>query len=778
MPRRKGCEQAVTGSSDVESSERTRLHRVWRWIPLAVALAAVLYPLRAYLSPATLPMRGAPALQHLFQGGDLTPFFATFSRVAIESVWQRGVLPFWSPLFNAGSPVLAMPGAAPFGLATWLGAFVRPEAAIKWSMLIYVGLGMAGVCALGNRMRISPPFCAVGALTFGWAPFLLDHFRAGHIGTVSSSALMPWVLLCVWNALTAERNAHRWAIAAGALIAVEIFQGFDSSLLYQAVALLLVLAGSLFGPGRLTYAARVVAVGALVGVMAFALAAFQLLPVISFMRLANRGGGMAHAQGHGGLSLENSLWHYPEVHQAIPGPAYLLLAALGFLFLMARRERRAALWLGLVFGAGFAIAYSRDVYAFLWHVLPGFSYQRIPQRALILSATVGPVLVAAGAEVAWKGGRRLVGRGGSAAAILLVAWLVAEMWGRAPQLPPMSRPDVEIASNRAMQWIRQHNDGSRMHIIESRDRSWGTEHVTVPLGLPVIISYTTAEHQDYTHPARGVRIRTFIDESYARADRVATFWGVLNVRYVLSTRPRSIPGLDLVAEVTPCPLEICQPAKSAGPYVYENRRWLPPAYRVGHAIALIGEPRATFEAALDILGMPEFDPARCVLLQLPAASPLPAVDAAVRVKGGPSALPAWDSPAGREAVRRALALAASAAAPLAGELDRLDSNRLRVRAPGDGWLVVSERLSLFPGWSASVGKSAVPILRANGVVAAFSVPSGALVELRYRPAGFAAGLGLFGLAAALALALEIGLRGRRVGLPGMPSAAWFLRLLR
>ena len=113
-----------------------------------------------------------------------------------------------------------------------------------------------------------------------------------------------------------------------------------------------------------------------------------------------------------------------------------------------------------------------------------------------------------------------------------------------------------------------------------------------------------------------------------------------------------------------------------------------------------------------------------------------------------------------------LALAASAAAPLAGELDRLDSNQLRVRAPGDGWLVVSERLSLFPGWSAFVGESAVPILRANGVVAAFAVPPGALVELRYRPAGFVAGLGLFGLAAVLALALEIGARGRWFELRG------------
>lgn len=729
--------------------------------PLLLAIAAVLIHLRAYLSPDTLPMRGAPELQERFQAGDLTTFFGIFARVAIQAVWHDGVLPFWTPLVNGGSPVLEMPTAAPLALATWLGGLVRVEAAVKWSMLFHVALGMGGVAALGRALRISPPFAAVGALAFGLAPFLLDHFRAGHLALVYPMALVPWFLLCVWRALHSQ-NPYRWGVAGGAVLGVQLLEGADSALLYQAIALLLVLAGAAFGPVRRQYVGRAVATGVTVALAALVLGAPQLFPVLSFMRMANRGGGLVIASGDGGLSLEESLKAYREVDHPIPGPVYLLLALLGLAFL-ARRDRRAALWLALVFGAGFAIAYSKDVYTFLWHWLPGFRYQRIPQRALFLSASVGPIFVAAGAEGVATAMRRWVGTAGAwVAATVAVAFLFIEMSRLAPQMPPMASPEAEIASNHAMQWISEHNDGSRVHVIENVDRHWATDHVTVPLGLPAIVSWTTAEHRDYIHSDFNVGVRTFIDQSYAGAAYQARFWGMLNVRYVLSTTPQSIRGFHLATQVPPCSLEVCQPPKSAGPYIYENERWLPHAFRVPHAVAVVGAPRAAFEAALQIMRMPAFDPATLVVLQLSPGSSVPPVDVAVGADGSAGSLLSWQTDAGIAAVQRALLAAGDAPPPVAADFDRPDVNHVRITAPGEGLLVVSERIGLFPGWRATVDGAPVPIVRANGVLGALAVPSGAVVELGYQPPGFVAGVLVLGAGLALWLAFESILRRRRV----------------
>jgi hypothetical protein len=234
---------------------------------------------------------------------------------------------------------------------------------------------------------------------------------------------------------------------------------------------------------------------------------------------------------------------------------------------------------------------------------------------------------------------------------------------------------------------------------------------------------------------------------------------MLDVKYVLSNVERHEAGLKLVTQAPRCPVSICQPAKSAGPYIHENERWLPRAWRVRHAIAVVGEPRAAFEATLDIQQQPEFDPGRCVLLAVPPGAAPPQADVAISTRGGPSSLPAWPSAEAREAVQRALSAAIQGASQPA-HFSRPDSNHMRIEAPGDGWLVVAERIGLFAGWSASVDGKPLAIQRADGVLGAMLVPPGATVELQYRPSGFWTGIACLAAAIAILVAFET-LRPRR-----------------
>jgi hypothetical protein len=105
--------------------------------------------------------------------------------------------------------------------------------------------------------------------------------------------------------------------------------------------------------------------------------------------------------------------------------------------------------------------------------------------------------------------------------------------------------------------------------------------------------------------------------------------------------------------------------------------------------------------------------------------------------------------------------AAASDASQPAHFSRPDPNTMRIQAPGDGWLVVAERIGLFAGWSASVEGKPLAIQRADGVLGAMLVPPGATVELRYRPSGFRTGLACLAGAIALLVAFEMLRRRRR-----------------
>ena len=711
---------------------------------LVVAVAAILWRLRAFLPPDTLPARGDPALP--FQGNDLTPQWAPWLRVAIDTLWHQGALVFWNPFTNAGAPQFEVPEAGVLSLATLLGGLLPLEAAVKWAMLAHVVAGMLGVFALVRRLHITAVFAAFGAFSFGIGTYLLDHFRAGHLSHIEPMCLAPWAMFFLWNAISGQQPWWRYAIGAGVVTGVALLEGGSSVVLYTIVAFSLLVV-TCIGSGFSRWLGRLVRVSAVASACFVATAAPQMLPMLSYVALTGRGGG---------LSLEQSSTAINEVAHPLPTITGVAVMCLGFGWLLVKGERRAALWLALIVALGTGVATVPPVYEFLWRYVPGFQYQRIPERALVMVGIAAPPLLAAGIEGAWN----LLARWRAPGVFLFSMGLAAfsyESWSIAPDMPPMADPRVEREENHAMRWLTAHAAGSRIHIWESPSRHWGADNITVPLGLESITSYTPSEHRDYLpgdfdEPDH----RTFLGESYAHPAR---FWGMLNVRYILSTAPRSAPGLSLAAQVEPCPVEICQPAKSAGPYIFENEQWLPRGWIVPHAIALIGPSRPVFEAALDVLRMPDFDPARTVVLHLAPGAAIPAVDGLFSVGfDAPNAV-RWGSADAQQLLLRLLRRELDTVQP--AMFTRQGNNRIEFRASADGWLVASEKLALYPGWHASIDGTPVDIVRADGVLSAIHVGVGNKVRLSYEPRHFRLGVALFAVMLSIVAVAE--LRHRRRG---------------
>ena len=695
--------------------------------PFVVAAGTILWHLRAFLPPFTLPARGDPSLP--FQGSDLTPQSAPWFRVAIDALWRQGTIAFWDPFTNAGAPEFAVPQAGVISLTTMLGGVFPVEAAIKWGLLAHVVCGMLGVYALSRRLRIRPPFAALGALSFGLGTALLDHLRAGHVDYVNSMGLAPWVIFFIWSALEAPIGWWRHACAAGFILGFVALEGGTTVLVYTLLASCLAVL-TCIGPGWRGQVLRLAGVGTITAACFVATAAAQLLPMLAYVGLTGRSQG---------LSMTLSMAAVNEIAHPFPATSAAILMSVGVGALWINGHRRPVLWLAAIVVVGVMAATLAPVYAVLWRFFPGFQYQRIPQRAFALVGIAGPILAAAGAEGMWTwlARWRTVGLFLGSVGLALFAY---ETWSLAPRTPPMLDPRIERQHNHAMRWLADHAAGSRVHIWESGDRHWGSGNITVPLGLEAITSYTPSEHRDYLPgDFDGPEDPTFLGESYRHP---AKLWGLLNVRYVLSTIPREEPGFALAAQVQHCPIQVCQPARSAGPYIYENQRWLPRAWVVPRAIAVVGPDRLVFAAALEMLAMEEFDPQQVVVLQFGSGAVVPPVDRVFALESGIHGATPWN----RDRSRQALALARGAPNTLpSAHVKRLTNNRLEVQAPADGWLVLSEKLSLYPGWAASIDNSKTDLFRANGVLTAVKVRSGNTVRASYEPPRFRLGVSLFAL---------------------------------
>jgi len=695
---------------------------------LVAAIAAIVWRLRVYLPPHTLPRRGDPSLP--FRAGDLTPQWVPWLQVAIDAVWKYGTLAFWDPFTNAGAPEFESPQAGVLSLATVLGGALPLEAAVKYSILAHIVGGMLGVYVFARRLDTRRPFAALGALFFGLGTYLLDHTYVGHLDHIYAMGLMPWALLFLWTALEARDSWWRPACAAGCILGIEALEGASSALVYTLVACSLVVVAGI-GRGWLSWTRRVCGVGAIVGLCFVATAAPQLLPMQVYLSESDRANG---------LTLEQSKVVVREVVHPMPTIAAAIAMCMGLVGLWIRGHRRAAIWFGAVIAVALAAATSDPFYAFLWRYYPGIRYQRIPQRALILVGVTAPVLMAAAADALWTFSARLR-TAGAAIAILAIGGVVVEAWSIAPGTPPMADPRVERERNHTMRWLAAHADGTRIHIWEPPTRHWLADNITVPLGLEAIASYTPSAHRDY-RPGDfdAPDHRTFLGDGYANPAR---FWGLLNVRHVVSETPRTDAGFTLAARVEPCPVAICQPAKAAGTYIYENHAWMPRAWMVRHAVALVGEERRVFEATLDIMAMPAFDPASLVVLQFEPGAEIPQVD---QVFGVDIELPGkfrWRTGYADDAFAR---LAAISREPIdAVSVRRVNPNRMEFIAPSDGWMVASEQFALYPGWTASIKRTPLPLFRANGVLTAARVRAGDIVRASYEPPLFRLGLGLFAL---------------------------------
>ena len=350
-------------------------------------------------------------------GGDLVSFLYPTYRFAAATL-HNGAWPLWNPYLYMGAPHVADIQAGFLYPPNLLLFLVQPAFAyqsMQWLSMGHIwfaGAGMYLFLVHGLRTRRSPALA--GALAFMFSDAFLMHF-----GNLNFNAVLSWLPWIFWAfAAGIDKGIKmRWAVVAGALLAVATLAGHIQATLFVLMALAIYASLKLWqereeeAPGRraLVYLGYMV----LTLVVTVLLAAPILVPTFQLMGFTTRAGwNYTEAAGY---SLSPAQWigwlipgffgrgpqfhwgAWPRVEVGYLGILPLILAGLA---LVLRREQATWRWIGLAL-ACFVLALGIYAIPHGWlTLLPGFSQLRAPARLVLVTDFALAVLAALGLDAA------------------------------------------------------------------------------------------------------------------------------------------------------------------------------------------------------------------------------------------------------------------------------------------------------------------------------------------------------------------------------------------
>ena len=410
-------------------------------------------------------------------GGDSVSFLFPMYRFAADSL-RAGTIPFWNPHQYAGAPFLADNQSGifyPFNLLLfflWPGFSYRGlEALVVWHFFFAGAAMYACLRLLRPQITLGRPAALLGALAFMFSDVFITH--VGNLNLIAVAAWLPLAFVGLHRAIFATRSRGRiaWAALGGAALGTATLAGhgqmtflsavfLGSYALYQAVA---------------TRRARPLALLALLGLVAVALAGVSLLPAAGTLSQTLRAEfdyarstnyalppaallGLFAPDFYGRGAAFWGDWLRVEVGYVGVLPWLLAVAA------VALRPRRQTLFFvlaGLLFLL-LALGPATPLYPTLARLLPVIPFQ-VPARFVLLLGFCLAVLAAQGLQAlleraSWPAGRgRALLVGTAVALIALLAVLLLTRARLAPLQPErvaqMTRATLVFAGLAVAGWL-------------------------------------------------------------------------------------------------------------------------------------------------------------------------------------------------------------------------------------------------------------------------------------------------------------------------------------
>ncbi len=219
---------------------------------------------------------------------DLYLYFLPIKKILAE-VLGSGELPLWNTYLHGGQPLLAEISSSTLYPSNVLYLLLPVTQALSLDIVLHVLASSAALYVLARRLGISQPASAIGGLVYGYCGFTLS--QANLYFRLLATPYLPLLLICWDGLLLAEPGQRRrWYLGLVGLGALQVFAGSGEMLILTWSTLLL---WGLTRPARECSRGRMVVSWGVAGLIAAALSAPQLLPLVEMVGQSQRGDGLA-----------------------------------------------------------------------------------------------------------------------------------------------------------------------------------------------------------------------------------------------------------------------------------------------------------------------------------------------------------------------------------------------------------------------------------------------------------------------------------------------------
>jgi hypothetical protein len=350
--------------------------------------------------------------------------FVPWHTYAVQAA-RAGEVPLWNPLVGMGAPLLANYQSGLLYPPNWAMLLVEPAIAQTWLTMLHWMVAGAGMVLLCRRLGIGAVGQGVAGLGFALSGYLVA--RSSFQSINNSVAWLPWIVWAGEGLVNRIVDAQgRTAVGRAVLVlvgmlTVQWLAGHAQTAWYSLCLVLAWVAWRAWGTRRSQPASQILGALGLCLVLAFCLAAAQLLPTLEYLGNSQRAAAVDPEAG-----LTYSLWPWRLLGWVAPGlfghPAFdrfwgyanywedaLYVGTLAFVLALmesvqalrgkSRTSGRSRLLIGIVLvSLLLALGKNTPVYPWLFRTVPTFDMFQAPSRWSLLAVFAVCLLAASGAE--------------------------------------------------------------------------------------------------------------------------------------------------------------------------------------------------------------------------------------------------------------------------------------------------------------------------------------------------------------------------------------------
>lgn len=704
-------------------------------------------------------MRGIPGLEEV-PAGDHNYNVANYQ--IIKESLKKGHIPLWSPYTLSGTPFHAKPQVPVFYISTLFMLIApTPWAGFKWCFIFHLflaGLNMYLLMVFGLKRSLK--IGLISAIAYMFSNYIIYELNVGHPNILYPYAWFPLIFLFAIKAFE-SREWIKYAVGIGIVFSLQLLSGgsqifFGSAIMFGCFLILMV-------PGK-NFKKKIIKallIGIIVAIIFFGITAIKVLPTKELVKIGARNKPFSFDYTFGHKTPQDMFKTLVLGTYGIGIASFILV----LMSLAYYKKKKALLFWGLLIFSLLVLSGTFISYA-VWKYIPFINKLRSLGGEKWITIFIFPsaVLVGLGAEFIINYINKkitLLKKISIIIPTLIISLLLFDLIVLGRGTYPLGNIKEELQKNAVLQYISKDEDIFRFNMHETKGIDWSTEHYTVPLGLYDVFGIDQMWLIDYLPIYLSVANQ-----------KPAKLYGVLNMKYLTSMNPLNISGFELVQKFEECGtypngIDICQPDKSDGPYLYKNKLFLPRAYIVNNSILIVGEDDPTKQVMYALMLDESYDPSTTAIIKgknkikdynleslkrfntiilTPGSIDQNSVSLLnLYKKDGGRLIPdvtKGEASINKEEIEDALK-SDKIFIPKDKELSYPSVNKaiINLEEGYNGFLVLSEKFSMFlPDWTAKINGQQKEILRANGVISAVYLEgeTGNIV-FEYKPGSFIIG---------------------------------------